>query len=175
MSDDHADLPAPGIKLGEGPPRVSESIERFLAATVMAALCLITFANVVVRYLTDRSFAFTEEYSVVLMVVLTLLGAAAAFAGDRHIRLTFLVERLPRSVQRRVELGVLLASFVMFALLAVLGTRLAWDEYRYEVTSSGLGNPQWIYTGVLPVLSLVACLRIVGRLVRVLRVRGPKA
>lgn len=171
MSDDHADLPAPGIKLGEGPPRIPDSIERFLAAMVMAALCLITFANVVVRYLTDRSFAFTEEYSVVLMVVLTLLGAAAAFAGDRHIRLTFLIERLPRGMQRRVELGVLLASLAMFALLAALGVRLAWDEYRFEVTSSGLGNPQWIYTAVLPALAAVATLRILGRLIRVLRVR----
>ena len=34
----------------------------------------------------------------------------------------------------------------MFALLLVLGGRLVWDEYRFEVTSPGLGEPQWIYT-----------------------------
>ena len=41
----------------------------------MAALCLITLGNVVARYLTNYSFAFTEEYSIALMVVVTMLGA----------------------------------------------------------------------------------------------------
>ena len=39
-------------------------------------------ANVLVRYFTDVSFAFTEEISVVLMVVMTLVGAAHAFADQ---------------------------------------------------------------------------------------------
>lgn len=172
MTDPHADLPSPGLKLGEAPPRIPDSIERFFAAIVMAALCIITFANVAVRYLTDRSFAFTEEYSVVLMVAMALFGTASAFAGDRHIRLTFLIERLKRSVQRRIEYAVGAVSIVMFGLLVALGARLAWDEYRFEVTSSGLGHPQWLYTTVLPVLSAVIVLRIAGRLVRVWRARG---
>lgn len=172
MSDTHADLPTPGLKLGEAPPRVPDSIERFFAAVVMAALCIITFANVVVRYLTDRSFAFTEEYSVVLMVVMALFGTASAFAGDRHIRLTFLIERLRKPVQRRIEYAVAALCLIMFGLLVVLGARLAWDEYRFEVTTSGLGHPQWLFTLVLPVLSVVVVLRIAGRLVRVWRARA---
>ncbi len=172
MSDTHADLPTPGLKLGEAPPRVPDSIERFFAAVVMAALCIITFANVVVRYLTDRSFAFTEEYSVVLMVVMALFGTASAFAGDRHIRLTFLIERLKKPVQRRIEYAVAALCLIMFGLLVVLGGRLAWDEYRFEVTTSGLGHPQWLFTLVLPVLSVVVVLRIAGRLVRVWRARA---
>lgn len=172
MSDSHADLPTPGLKLGEAPPRISDSIERCFAAIVMAALCLITFVNVVVRYLTDRSFAFTEEYSVVLMVVMALFGTASAFAGDRHIRLTFIIERLKRPLQRRIEYVVSALCLVMFGLLVVLGARLAWDEYRFEVTSSGLGHPQWLYTMVLPVLAAVIVLRIAGRLLRVWRARG---
>lgn len=171
MSDPHADMPAPGLKLGEAPPRVPDSIERFFAAIVMAALCIITFANVVVRYLTNRSFAFTEEYSVVLMVVMALFGTASAFAGDRHIRLTFLIERLKRPLQRRIEYGVAGLCLIMFGLLVVLGARLAWDEYRFEVTTSGLGHPQWLFTLVLPVLAFVIVLRIAGRLVRVWRAR----
>lgn len=171
MSDPHADLPTPGLKLGEAPPRVPDSIERFFAAIVMAALCIITFANVVVRYLTDRSFAFTEEYSVVLMVVMALFGTASAFAGDRHIRLTFLIERLKKPVQRRIEYAVAALCLIMFGLLVVLGARLTWDEYRFEVTTSGLGHPQWLFTLLLPVLSFVIVLRVAGRLVRVWRAR----
>jgi TRAP-type transport system small permease protein len=166
---DHADVPTPGLNLGEGGPRIPDSIEGFIAAITMAALCLITFGNVVVRYFTNISFAFTEEYSVALMVVMTLFGTAAAFAGNRHIRLTFLIEKLQLKTARRIEYFVLAISFVMFALLVWLGGRYTYDEYRFEVLSPGLGVPQWIYTAALPLVSFIVLLRIVGRLVRVWR------
>jgi TRAP-type transport system small permease protein len=169
---DHADIQAPGIQLGEQPPAVPESIERMLGAAIMALLCLITFANVLVRYFTNISFAFTEELSVALMVVGALVGTAAAFAGDRHIRLTFLIERLPKRRQWLIELLVLAASLGLFALLTWLATSYVWDEYRFEVMSPGLGIPQWRYTVAMPVLSAVICLRILGRLVRVYRTAG---
>ena len=34
----------------------------------------------------------------------------------------------------------MLATIAMFALLVVLGGRLVWDEYRFEVTSPGPGR-----------------------------------
>ncbi len=165
--NDHADIQAPGLKLGEKPPRVPDSIERMLGALVMGALCLITFANVVVRYLTNVSFAFTEELSVALMVVVALIGTAAAFAGDRHIRLTFLVERLTVRRQQQLEIAILLACLGLFGLLTWLGALYVWDEYRFEVMSPGMGVPQWRYTAALPVLGVLICLRIIGRTIRV--------
>jgi hypothetical protein len=46
-----------------------------------------------------------------------------------------------------------------------------WDEYRFEVTSPGLGDPQWIYTLALPLLSLAVVGRAVGHILRTLRAR----
>ena len=43
-------------------------IEDWLTVIVMALLALITFANVLVRYFTSQSFAWTEEFSVFLMM-----------------------------------------------------------------------------------------------------------
>ncbi|MGL4240896.1 MAG: TRAP transporter small permease [Beijerinckiaceae bacterium] len=166
---DHADIQAPGLKLGEKPPAVPETIERALGAAIMALLCLITFANVVVRYFTNISFAFTEELSVALMVVVALVGTAAAFATDRHIRLTFLIERLPVARQRLLEIVLLGCCLALFALLTWLAGLYVWDEYRFEVMSPGLGIPQWRYTVALPICAALICLRIIGRMVRVAR------
>src|SRR3712207_6508112 len=80
--------------------REAGEIERALAAIVLGIICLITLANVVVRYFTNYSFAATEEISVVLMVVLALLGSATAVARRRHIAITILVDRLPRPLKR---------------------------------------------------------------------------
>ena len=63
--------------------------EDVCAALMMAALCLITFANVIVRYFTDESFAWTEEISIFLMMAMALTAGAAAYARDRHIRIEY--------------------------------------------------------------------------------------
>jgi TRAP-type C4-dicarboxylate transport system permease small subunit len=167
---EHADIQAPGLKLGEAPPRIPVTIEGAIGAAIMAALALITFANVVVRYLTSVSFAFTEEYSVALMVVMAFVGAAAAFAADRHIRMTFFTEKLAPRAARRVEMLVLLTCLFVFAAIAWLGAWYTWDEYRFEVMTPGLGVPSWYYTVWMPLLSVMICLRILGRMWRVARV-----
>ena len=164
--DEHPDL----VKsAGEEPPRIPVKIEEFFAAMTMALICLITFANVVVRYFTDESFAFTEEFSVFLMVVLTFVGTAAAFAKNSHIRMTFLVDKLPPRVARKMEIAVMAVAAVLFALIVWYGIRLLADDWKYETTSPGIGIPQWIYTLWLPVLCAVITLRILGRIVRLAR------
>ncbi len=163
---------SPGLKLGETPPRVPISLEGAIAAAIMAALALITLANVLARWFSNVSIAFTEEYSVTLMVILTLVGSAAAFAADRHIRLTFFTEKLPKRVARLLEQLVLLSALFVFGAIAWLGAFYVWDEYRFEVLSPGLGVPQWLFTVWLPVLAMLICLRILGRMRRVARARG---
>ncbi|WP_342451388.1 TRAP transporter small permease [Neoroseomonas nitratireducens] len=144
-------------------------IEEVLIAAAMAAMALITAANVVTRYLSNVSLAFTEEYSVALMVVVALLGTALATATGRHIRIGVLVDGLSPAHRRMAEAAAMVLTILCFGLLAWYGARLTWDEYRFEVLSNGLGHPNWIYTGWLPLLSLVVIARAAGRLARVLR------
>ena len=129
-------------------------------AGCMALLCLITFANVLVRYLTNASFAFTEEFSVFLLLALTLLGSAGAFADGRHIRITLLVDRLSANGRRLCSALEWLANVAMFGLLAWLGYGMAYDDFEFEVTSPGLGLPQWWYSAWLPLLSALIVLRL---------------
>ena len=146
--------------------RPSLRIERAVMALAMGLLCCITMANVVVRYLTNISFAFTEEISIALMVVMTLVGAAHAFVDNRHIAITYFVDLGGPAWQRRARMLAILAGLLMFGLLAAFGTRMAWDDFRFEVTSPALGIPQWIYTVWLPLLSFLILFRLAGALRR---------
>lgn len=142
------------------PPKASFRVERFLGAAAMAAICLITLGNVVVRYLTDISFAFTEEISVFLLVFLTFVGSAKAFLDGNQVAVTYFIDKLSWRWKRRWLLFGLAMSALMIGLLAWHGVRMAWDDYVLEVTSPGLGWPQWIYTASLPVLSLLVLARL---------------
>ncbi|AWK85906.1 TRAP transporter small permease [Azospirillum thermophilum] len=163
------DLLEAGLETAPPKTAVPIGLERAVAALSMAALCVITFANVVARYLTDVSLAFTEEYSIFLLVVMTLTGSAVAAAADRHIRITFVTDRLSTGGRRAAAIVSAAASVAMFGFLVWYGGRLTYDQWRFEETSPGLGNPQWIYTVWLPLLSAVVALRVVGRTVRSLK------
>jgi TRAP-type C4-dicarboxylate transport system permease small subunit len=141
-------------------------VEEAVGAAAMAIISLISIANVVARYATNVSFAFTEEVSVFLLVVLTFVGAALAFATDDHIRITVLVRRLG-PWGRRVCHGIsVTASALLFGVLAYYGAILAWEEYVWGETSPALGLPSWIYTVWLPLLALVILLRVLAPLMR---------
>src|SRR3546814_83428 len=74
-------------EVADPPVKVPLKIEDWISVTVMAVLALITFVNVLIRYLTDQSFAWTEEISVFLLIVLTMTAGATAFVRNQHIRI----------------------------------------------------------------------------------------
>jgi len=149
--------------------RIPLKLEERLAGISIGVVGLITFANVVVRYLTNFSFAFTEEFSVFLMLFMALVGGSSVMAKQGHLNIRYLVDKLAPKPRRWTLLGATTLTAFTFLLLAIFGSRMAWDEYRFEVTSPGLGLPTWIYTVWLPLLALAIFGRAAGVLIRTWR------
>jgi TRAP-type transport system small permease protein len=139
--------------------RSRPKIEEWLGVACMVVLTVITLGNVLTRYLTDESFAWTEEISVFLIVVMTLAGAASVAGRDGHIRIEYFYDG--GSVARRRALRALaaLATTLVFAVLAVLFAIALADEVRYAETSMGLGVPRWWFTAAIPPLCAAIALR----------------
>ena len=95
-------------------------LEEWLGVACMAALTLITLGNVLTRYLSDRSFAWTEEISVFLIVVMTLAGAAGVARRDGHIRIEYFYEGGSVARRRRFRLVAATATALAFLALTVL-------------------------------------------------------
>jgi len=142
--------------------RIPVAVEEGVAVACMALLVLITLLNVVTRYLTDESFAWTEEISIFLMVVMTLAGASAAAARDRHIRIEFFYDGGGAERQRRLKIVAACFMGLLFVVLAWLFARLVSDEIQYAETSMGLGLPRWWFTIFSPMLCLAVALRSFG-------------
>lgn len=147
----------------EGPVQARErlTIEQILTGVAMGLIVLVSLGNVVVRYLTSQSFAATEEFSIALLIVLSFLGSATAFAFDRHIRVTFFIEKLPARLRRGAEWLSFVVTAALFGFIAFYAGRLTYDQFRFEETSPALGVPQWWYTVWMPVLAALLVVRLV--------------
>jgi len=142
--------------------RIPVALEEGIAVACMALLVVITLLNVVTRYLTDQSFAWTEEISIFLMVVMTLAGAGAAAARDRHIRIEYFYDGGSAARRRQLKIVAACTAGLLFLVLAVLFARMVADEIRYAETSMGLGIPRWWFTIFSPLLCLAIALRSFG-------------
>ncbi|MDM0114615.1 TRAP transporter small permease [Variovorax sp. J22R133] len=154
------------LPVADEPTRVPLAIEDWATVVIMGLLACITFANVLVRYFTNSSFAWTEEFSVFLMILLAMVAGSAAVARDRHIRIEYFAEAGSMARRKRLaQFGALMVA-VLFLIVAALSVRVVWDDYRFEETSPGIGVPQWWYSVWLPICSLAIAGRALGLFVR---------
>lgn len=150
------------------------SLESWLGIIALAGISIISLANVVVRYSTNASFAFTEEFSVFLMVVLAFSGAAVAARSNEHIRITLLENYLGLTGLRIVYVLQWLGSVVVLGLVIWYGGLLTYEEYSWESLSPGLGYPTWIYLIWLPLLASAIIVRCTQNLFDRLRDGDPE-
>lgn len=107
--------------------RWAARIEAFLDALIGLILAVITVSliyQVFGRYVIGRAPGWSEEVARMLIVWLTMLGAAACLRGGSHIAVTVLVNALPQ----RLRHAVLWVRDL--AILATAGV-LAWSGVRY--------------------------------------------
>ncbi len=139
--------------------RQDARLERVLATLALVIISLISLANVVVRYFTDASFAFTEEFSVFLLVILTFAGASVAIRSNRHIRIG-LIERLFPQLRTPLIVVQWIASMLVLGLVIWFGGQFALEEYQWDSESPGLGLPNWWYVIWLPLLGFAMAVRL---------------
>ncbi len=156
-------------EIPDPPVKVPLKVEDWFSVIILGGLAVITFANVLVRYLTNSSFAWTEEISIFLLIVLTMTAGSTAFVRNQHIRIEIFADG--GSPQRRRKLAIISSVVVLlfFILLAVLSARMAFDDYTWGDTSPAIGIPNWWYTIWMPVFTIAISLRMLGMLRRLLR------
>ncbi len=135
--------------------------EEAICAGLLLFMAGLAFANVLVRYLSNYSFAFSEELEVSLLVYLTLFGAAAAFRRGLHLGMSALQNRFPVPLRKAMVVFSSLLTIAVFAVLIYYGIFQIRDEMQLQTLSEALEIPQWIYTLALPFGSALIIVRVV--------------
>src|SRR5206468_7003817 len=104
--------------------RVLIRVNRWAVIAILAAMAVMVFANVALRFLTDQSILWVEEVSRYLMIWLTFLGAGLVLRYGGHIAIDTLQQRAPRHAAV-IRAAIFVLLFVFFAIMVWLGTRYA--------------------------------------------------
>ena len=108
-------------------------VNRWMVIVALAAMALMVFANVLLRFFTDNSILWVEEVSRYLMIWLTFLGAGLVLRYGGHVGIDTLQEALPRQAASiRMLVFILLLGFFLF---------MTWVGVRYAVFAWGQTTP----------------------------------
>ena len=106
------------------------AMNRALVVALLAAMAIMVFANVALRFLTDHSILWAEEASRYAMVWLTFIGAGPVLRYGGHIGIDTLENVAPRAAPAiRATIVVLLALFLcVMIVVGILYAVLTWAQ-----------------------------------------------
>lgn len=122
--------------------RFANGLEENLIAFILGLMTILTFVNVVLRYLFNNSLIWGLEVTVALFAWLVLIGMSYAVKINAHLGVDALVNALPASARKPLSLIVGVIC-VIYAALLLKG---AWDYWAPFAGFQQTGG-RWFPTG----------------------------
>jgi len=120
---------------------------RWALIGLLAAMSVIIFANVALRYLTSASIEWAEEVSRHMMIWLTFLGAGPVLRYGGHIAIENLQDSLPAGAARAMRWGVAALLTGFFGFMVWYGVVYV-DRAHYQTTAATQISFGWIYASM---------------------------
>ena len=108
-----------------GTGNFADRIEETLIALFLGLMTVITFANVVARYVFNDNILWALEATVFLFAWLVLVGASYAVRRSLHLGIDLLINALGPAARRALGL-VAVAACLAFSVLLLIGS---WDYW----------------------------------------------
>src|SRR5215203_4011616 len=115
----------------------------WISGIALLVMCVIIPIGVVARYVFGFGAQWPEPIAILMMVVFTFFGAAAAYRAGAHIAVQMLTDRLPAPLQRGCAWFVHLAMLAASAFVAIWGFQLV-----QAMMGQTLSELPWLPVGV---------------------------
>ncbi len=142
---------APTTTLG----RVIDSIEETFIAVVLGLMTVITFVNVIARYVFETNVLWALETTVFLFAWLVLIGASYCVKARAHLGVDVLILMLPRPAQTLLAL-IATAVCLAFSILLLMGAWNYWAPFAALPNLQGVTRDQaWYEVNDIPMLDFL--------------------
>ena len=135
------------------------SFEDGICAIILFIMLILTFINVIARYVLLASMPFVEELTCVGLMVLSILGAATASKRGAHLGLSVITDLLPQTAQSVIALICDILNAAFCVVIVYLGYLMVQNQINSNVLSMGMSWPVWLYGIWLPIGGAVLCIR----------------
>jgi C4-dicarboxylate transporter DctQ subunit len=134
---------------------VVNQIEETLIALILGLMTLITFANVIARYVFNANILWALETTVFLFAWLVLIGASYCVKARAHLGVDVVLNAVSPGL-RRVFALIAVAACLAFSLLLLIGSWNYWAPFAALPMLDGTLNDQaWYEVNDIPMLGFL--------------------
>jgi len=130
---------------------VVAEIEKIITSVILIFVTCLTFANVVVRYLTPNQFAWSEELTINLFVLLIMMGCGLSARDGSLISLSLVFDRLGVKGKKIFVAIITVVNVAFCGILLKTGIDKVLTQMANGKKTPSLLLPEWIFTIFLPI------------------------
>ncbi|MGX9418227.1 TRAP transporter small permease [Vibrio sp. WJH972] len=111
--------------------RLTDSFEEFLIAFFLGAMTLLTFSNVILRYVFNDNILWALELTVFMFAWMILVGASYGVKKNFHIGVDVVINAAPESL-RKIYAMIAVICCLTFSILLLIGSWNYWYPFISE-------------------------------------------
>ncbi len=127
-----------------------DRLEEAFMSVALAAMTLLTFVQVVLRYLFGTGFVWSLEVTTYLFAWLVLIGMSYGVRTRAHIAVDLLTSRLPPRTARGVAWIALGCALAYCALMIYGSTVFVGRLMMLGNDARNIPLPRWLLTALMP-------------------------
>ena len=128
-----------------------DHLEESIIAVLLAGMTLVTFSQVVARYMFNSGWVSALELTVFLFDWLVLFGISWGVKVNTHIGVDAICTLLPKKGQRVLAV---ITGFCCMAYCVIMfwGSWVYWSKmFKIGLVTADLGIPRWVPLAILPI------------------------
>lgn len=131
--------------------KIFDHLEEWIVALLLAAMTLLTFVQVVLRYVFNTGFSWALELTTVIFAFMLFIGISFVARVGGHIGVDALVKIMPPKLRHASSiLAVLLC--MLYAGMVIFGSyQYVSKMYLIGIELEDMPIPMWIARAILPI------------------------
>ena len=140
--------------------RIVNALEEGIIALLFAAMTLVTFAQVVARYVFNSGMVWALELTQYLFAWLVLFGMSYGVKVHAHLGVDAFVRLFPERPRRIMGLAAVAAGLIYAIILFIGSWQYVAKLHKIGIRSEDLPVPQWLPMIILPIGVALLFLRL---------------
>jgi TRAP-type C4-dicarboxylate transport system permease small subunit len=151
-------------------------LERWTGCYVTGVFLLIAtfgvFCDIILRKVFVTSLFGLEEIVSFSMMIITFLTISLNQRDGQHVKMDLIIEKLSPNNKRVLEICTLLMTLAIFAIITYASILYCVDYFQKGAITVLLALPLWPFYIVVPLGSLLLCLRLLVQIMRGIQMIG---
>jgi C4-dicarboxylate transporter DctQ subunit len=127
-----------------------DRLEELIVIVMLAAMTLLTFSQVVMRYVFNAGWGWALELTTVFFALMIFVGISYGVRVGAHIGVDALVKILPPAPRRAVSILVVLLCMLYAVIVIYVSLVYVGKMHTVGVELEDLPVPIWVVRSILP-------------------------